>query len=403
MTTPKHTSNRFAIAGFARNGGDDSYARVLENYGLLDFYALGTRRGTKTVPRERTKLQPIFGLLNYMAAVTLPVYQAESFRFRLFGLFDRWTRSLLQPGQNLLVGTAFAPGAMRWVRQHGGLAFLQSWTSHPEEFWHLLEDEQRRWHSRYPPVSRYYQERALESVAAADFACVPSSFAARSFVKYGFAPERLLFCPLWVNLDLFQPAPGPRAADRPFTILHTGGLSLRKGAPYLLEAFRLIRKEVPNAVLRVKRDIRNDAVDILRRNSDLPLEWMGYVPVEEHIRRYQTSDLLLFPSIEDGFAYVVAEALACGLPVITTPNTGASDLIQPGVNGEVVPIRDPQALAQAALKWWERIRAGEQIGGFKELKERLSFEKFEETFVDHLARLKIFIDEQTNTRPNSGH
>jgi len=121
----------------------------------------------------------------------------------------------------------------------------------------------------------------------------------------------------------------------------------------------------------------------------LPLEWSGYVDFAGHVRRYQTSDLMLFPSVEDGFALVVAEALACGLPVITTPNTGASDLIRPGENGEIVPICDPKALAEAALKWWERIRAGERIGRFDELKDRLSFQKFEETFIGHLTRLGI--------------
>ena len=157
----------------------------------------------------------------------------------------------------------------------------------------------------------------------------------------------------------------------------------------MLEAFRLIRKEVPNAVLRVKRHIRNDVVHVLRRNADLPLEWSGYLDFAGHVRLYQTSDLMLFPSVEDGFALVVAEALACGLPVITTPNTGASDLIRPGENGEIVPIRDPQALAQAALKWWDRIRAGERSGGLEELKSRLSSQRFEDTFVGHLARLGI--------------
>jgi len=218
---------------------------------------------------------------------------------------------------------------------------------------------------------------------------VSSTFVRQSFLKRGFDPKRLLFCPYPVNLELFQPAAEPRPAQRPFTILHTGGLSLRKGAPYLLEAFRLIRKEVPNAVLRVRRDIRNDAADILRRYSDLPIEWSGSLSLAEHVRRYQTSDLFLFPSVEDGFAQVVAEALACGLPVVTTHNTGASDLIDPGTNGEVLPIREPQALAQAALKWWDRIRAGQRIGGFDELKNRLSFQRFETTCIGHLAVLGI--------------
>ncbi|MCU0783288.1 MAG: glycosyltransferase [Verrucomicrobia bacterium] len=378
----------FAVACFLRSA-DDNFARALENHGLLDFYALGTRRGTKVVSPEHTRLQPLFGLLNYVAGRTLPVYQAESLRFRSFGLFDRWARSLLRPGHHLLTAYAFANGSMRWVQQHGGRAFLDAWTSHPEEFCNLLTEEQQRWGSRYPPVSRYYQDRAVDSVNVADYIFTSSTFVRQSFLKRGFDPERLLFCPYPVDLSLYRPASEPRPAQRPFTILHTGGLSLRKGAPYLLEAFRLIRNEVTNAVLRVRRHIRNDAVDILRRYADLPIEWSESLSLEGHVRRYQTSDLLLFPSVEDGFAQVVAEALACGLPVVTTPNTGAADLIHPGVNGEVAPIREPEALAHAALKWWERIRAGERIGGFEELKRRLSFQEFEAKFIGHLARLGI--------------
>lgn len=378
----------FAMACFSRCG-DDNFARVLENHGLLDFYALGTRRGTKGVSPEHTRLQPIFGLLNYLAAVTLPVYQSESFRFRLFGLFDLWTQSLLKHGQHFLTGYAFANGAMRRVKKNGGLAFLDAWTSHPQEFWSLLTEEQQRWGSRHLPVSRYYQDRTMESVMVADYICTSSTFVRQSFLKRGFDPKRLLFCPYSVDLSVYQPTLEPRPANRPFTILHVGGLSLRKGAPYLLEAFRLVRKEVPNAVLRVKRDLRNDVLDVLRRNADLPIEWSGNLDLAEHVRRYQTSDLLLFPSIEDGFAFVVAEAMACGLPVVTTCNTGASDLIRHGENGEVVPIRDPQALAQAALKWWDLIRTGERIGHQDELKERLSFQKFAETFIGHLTRIGI--------------
>jgi len=376
------------MACFGRSG-DDNYARALENHGLLEFYALGTRRGVRGVPPERTRLQPLFGLANYIFARTLPTYQAESLRFRTFGLFDRWAQSLLTPGRHFFSGYAFAPGAMRKARRHGGLAILDAWTSHPLEFWELLTDEQKIWNSKYLPVSRYYQELVIQSVAEADYVCVASNFVRNSFLKRGYPAEKLLFSPYPVDLNVFKPAPEPRPANRPFTIVHTGGLSMRKGAPYLFEAFRLIRKEVPDAVLRIKRHLRDEVNDIVRKNSDLPIEWSGNLDLPDHVRRYQTSDLLLFPSIEDGFAFVVAEALACGLPVVTTPNTGASDLVQSGVNGDVVPIRNAPALAEAALKWWERLRKGECIGGRAELVERLSVQRFEENFIAHLARIGI--------------
>lgn len=376
------------MACFARSG-DDAFARALERHGLLDFYALGTRRGVRGIPPERTILQPAFGLLNYIGACTLPSFQSESFRFRLFPWFDRWARSLLHPGQHLFTGYAFAPRAMRWTKEHGGLAFLDAWTSHPDEFWELLTEEQRRWNSPYLPVSRFYQDLVLQSVEAADYVCTSSTFVRRSFLKRGFDPGRLLFCPYAIDLQVYQPAAEERPAKRPFTLLHTGGLSLRKGAPYLFQAFELILKEVPDAVLRIKRHVRNDVEEIVRRYSHLPIEWSGNLSLADHVRRYQSSDLLLFPSIEDGFALVVAEALACGVPVITTTNTGASDLIQPGENGEVVAIRDPRALADAALKWWDLIRSGKKIGGQEALKHRLSEQTFDSNFIGHLRRLGV--------------
>ena len=379
---------RFAIACFGRSG-DDNFARALENHGLLDFYALGTRRGARGIPPEHTRLQPLFGLADYIFARTLPTFTAESLRFRTYGLFDRWAQSLLRPGHHFFTGYAFAPGAMQKARKQGGLAFLDAWTSHPEEFWTLLTEEQKIWNSKYPPVSHYYQDRVVKSVQAADYICVSSNFIKNSFLKHGFPEEKLLRCPYPVDLATFTPLAEPRPANRPLTILHTGGLSLRKGAPYLFEAFRLIRKEVPSAILRVKHNVRDEANDIVRRNSDLPIEWLEGVDLPHHVRRIQTSDIFLFPSIEDGFAFALAEALACGLPVVTTPNVGASDLVQPGVNGEIVPIRDPRALADAALKWWERIRQGGRICGSDDLKQRLSFQQFENNFIGHLNRLGI--------------
>jgi len=375
------------MACFGRSG-DDHFARALENHGLLDFYALGTRRGARGIPPEHTRLQPLFGLANFIFARTFSTYRGESMRFRTFGLFDRWAQSLLTPGQHFFTGYAFAPGAMRKTRVNGGMAFMDAWTSHPAEFWELLSEEQKIWKSKFLPVSRYYQDLVVKSVEAADYICIPSNFTRNSFLKRGYPKEKILFCPYPLDLSAFSPPAEPRPADRPFTIMHTGGLTLRKGAPYLLEAFRLIRKEVPNAVFRVSRMIRDDAKPIIEKYSDLPIQWDD-LDFPEHVRRYQTSDLLIFPSIEDGFAFVVAEALASGLPVITTTNTGASDLVQPGINGEVVPIRDPRALADGALKWWERLRKGERAGGIDSLAQQLSVRTFENTFIGHLARLGI--------------
>jgi alpha-maltose-1-phosphate synthase len=391
---------RFAMAGFARSG-IDNFALALEKNGLLDFYALGTRKGAPGIPPEHTRLQPAFGLVNMLLHETFSDFRAESCRFRLFPLFDRWVRGHLQPGQHFFAACSYGNRCMARVKEQGGLAFADAGNAHPAEFWKLLSEEQQRWESPCLPVSPFYRELTLGSVAVANYITTPSTFVRNSFLKQGFAPERLLLSPYPVDLGMFRPASEARPRHRPFTIVHVGGLTLRKGAPYLLEAFKLIRKEVPDAVLRAKHHVREDTKALLARYKDLPIEWSGKLALPEHVRRYQTSDLLLFPSVEDGFAFVVAEALACGLPVVTTTNTGASDLIRPGENGEVVPIRDPEALAKAALKWWDRIRAGERVGGREHLERKLSFEQFEETFMNHLERIGLDTGRPRSSRCSS--
>jgi len=78
--------------------------------------------------------------------------------------------------------------------------------------------------------------------------------------------------------------------------------------------------------------------------------------------------------------------MACGLQVVLTPNTGANDFVQPGINGEIVPIRDSQATADAILKCWERARRG-PAPQLADLRPKLSFETFAKTFLTQLSNL----------------
>ena len=382
----------FVVASFARCG-HDNFARVLEKHGLLNFYALGTRRGTQGVSPAHTRLNPAFGLMSYALARSLPAFQAESMRFRLYPLFDRWVKSLLRPGQPLIASYAFANSALKWARAHGGVTFIDAQNSHPRVFWNLLTEEQKRWKSPYPPVARQYNQRGLESVEQSDYVFAPSTFVRDSFLEQGMEPGRVLLYTLPLNLNWFKPAEADRPESRPLTLLNTGALCLRKGTPYLLEAFRLIRKKEPRAVLRLSQTIRDDAKEALRQYADLPIDWAPYFNLtveaqrQRYLERLQTSDIFVFPSIEDGFGFVVAEAMACGLPVITTKNTGAADLVLPGENGEIVPMRNPEAIAEAVLKWWSLLQEGKRLQNLQRTHDLLSFETFEKTIMNHLANI----------------
>ncbi len=190
----------FVVAAFSRTA-TDHFARALENNRLLAFYALGTRRGAQGVSPEHTRLKPIFGLLNYAAARTLPTFTAESLRFRLFPAYDRWVKSLLRPGQHLLTSVAFVNKCQKWVRDNGGLVFVDSGCSHPRTFWRVLTEEQKLWKSPYPPVARHFNLRGEESADSGDYIFAESTFVRDSFIEQGTDPKRIFVCTLPLNID----------------------------------------------------------------------------------------------------------------------------------------------------------------------------------------------------------
>jgi glycosyltransferase involved in cell wall biosynthesis len=362
----------------------DNYARALEKEELLRFIALGTRRGTSDVPSERTRLNPSIGLLTYAAAKTLSPFAAESFRFRLLPWFDRWVLKHLHSSDHIISSYGYANECFKFVRAHGGKTFVDAGNSHPQNFWETISEEHRRWKCSQPPVSPFWHRRSMSMLEDVDFVLSPSSFVTRSFLERGFAPERILKTVYPVDLTSFQPATTERPHKRLLTVTSTGSLSLRKGSPYLLEAFRIVRKSVPDARLLLTRVVEGSMKDILPKYSDLNIEWSPPLAHPQLAERLRGADIFVLPSLEEGLARTGIEALACGLPIVVTPNTGINDWITPGQNGEVVPIRDPQAIADAILKWSDRVRSTAPRQSMLPRPEEFSFAHFKENFIDQL-------------------
>jgi glycosyltransferase involved in cell wall biosynthesis len=282
----------------------------------------------------------------------------------------------------------YANSSFKFVRQHGGKTFVDAGNSHIENFWEILTEEQRRWKSPYPPVSRFWYERSRAMLADVSYVLSPSSYVSRSYLARGYKPEQILRNVYPVDLSRFQPEPHSRK-ERPLTIINTGSLSLRKGTPYLLEAFALVHRKHPSARLLLTRDVREDAKPILRRYQDLPIDWSPGLPHDQLVERLRSADVYVLPSLEEGLARAALEAMACGLQVVLTPNSGANDFIEPGVNGEVVPIRDAAGTAEAILKCYERSRKGVLPLNLGELQQKLSFETFAGEFMSQLRALKL--------------
>jgi alpha-maltose-1-phosphate synthase len=97
--------------------------------------------------------------------------------------------------------------------------------------------------------------------------------------------------------------------------------------------------------LAVVGGVAHDLEPLLRRFDDARISYRPPVSRAELPAVYRAADVLVFPSLNDAFGLVMLEAMACGLPVIATDHSGAVDVIRDGVDGFVVPARDPAAIA----------------------------------------------------------
>jgi glycosyltransferase involved in cell wall biosynthesis len=155
----------------------------------------------------------------------------------------------------------------------------------------------------------------------------------------------LLQIPLGVNVEKFRPV-----AREPgvFRILYAGRLELLKGVHYLLQSFSELK--LPNAELWLVGQVLPEMEPILEQFASDRVRVIGSVPHSDLPRYYQHADAFVFPTLNDAFGLVLLEAMASGLPVITTENSAGPDVIDEAIDGFVVPIRSVEALKER-LHW----------------------------------------------------
>jgi glycosyltransferase involved in cell wall biosynthesis len=81
--------------------------------------------------------------------------------------------------------------------------------------------------------------------------------------------------------------------------------------------------------------------------------WISSLPHHEILAEMRRHDVFVFPSLFEGLALVQGEAISQGLPVITTPNSGGTDILRDGIDGFIVPIRDPEAITARLMELYQ--------------------------------------------------
>lgn len=138
--------------------------------------------------------------------------------------------------------------------------------------------------------------------------------------------------------------PSQRASGGPIKLLFAGHLAQRKGIADLIMALDLLEVDW-QLTLAGPCPVHLPGM-LSAFLADERVSWLGVVPHSTLLEHMTRAHVFVFPSIVEGFGMVITEALSCGLPVITTPHTAGPDILDEGVDGFIVPIRNPSAIAE---------------------------------------------------------
>ncbi len=240
------------------------------------------------------------------------------------------------------------------AKRLGAITVLESAMMHPRRWQRevLLECERfgvrpRDCDTLLPSLLIRRLEREYQT---ADRIVVPSSTARRSFEEEGVTNVDVVLP--GVNEKLFRPLERTQLelnqSHKKFRVCYTGRVELAKGVLYLLEAWK--RLQLRDAELILIGEVRPELKSALRQYADQSITFTGFLPPERVAEIVRSCSLFVFPSLHEGFALAILEAMASGLPVVATEDSGAKDCITEGVNGFLVQTRQVTDMA-ARIDW----------------------------------------------------
>jgi len=327
------------------------YAQELFHTGMLQSFVSGVSRfaphgglpeiGGKLVRADLLQNVYLAGLkARFPKAITNELAHLSKIHI------DRVCRSLADQTDLFLHYSGCGLETARRVRGAGGISIVEAVNSHVLYQEQIMREEYHRLGLRWRPFHGRETKRRLLEYEEADRILVPSEFVRKSFVAQGFHQDKIIKVPYPIRsvvggADRF---PRDRKPDDVFRILFVGSVSLRKGVRYLIEAFgkwNHPRKEL----WIVGPMIHPNGLEGLSIPEGV--SFRGVLKGPELQNTYHNASVFCLPTLEEGLALVLGEALGNALPIFTTDHSGAEDLMTHGKEGVITGIRDSQALCSA--------------------------------------------------------
>jgi len=234
------------------------------------------------------------------------------------------------------------------------------------------------WEDLDPVRHEFFSSDVL--LTKSDFFVCPSEAVRDDLIlNRGVKPECAAVVPYGANVRFLEKTPAPNRGR----VLFAGTAELRKGIHYLAMASEKLAHRTSGLEFRVAGNVsRAVALQPLCR----PLNFLGRVPRDRMHEELRTADVFVLPSLAEGSAEVTYEALAAGVPVITTKSAGS--VVRDGIDGRIVPERDPDALANAIQELVEDRTLRDRMAiAARERATNFTWERYGERLIPCLQRV----------------
>jgi glycosyltransferase involved in cell wall biosynthesis len=318
------------------------------------------------VPKDRIHSLPHYEALQRILG-HLPdwVPKIDNFDYLIKKGFEKSAANHISKNDDLFVGlSGVSEKGIEKSKELGVTPIIERGSSHVEYQRKLLKEEEDRIGVNIDMPSKRYIGKEKREYEKCDLIVVPSKFVKRSFLEYGFKESEIYNIPFGVDIEEFSSI---EKKDDVFRVVFAGQMMLRKGVHYLLKAFSEL--DLPNSELLLIGSKRPE-IDPYFEKYNSCFRFVGHKPQNELYKYYSQGTVFAMCSIEEGLAMVQPQAMACGLPLICTPNTGGGDLIREGKEGFIVPIRDVDALKEKIHWCYENRDECAEMG--RKAKERVS-------------------------------
>ncbi len=320
---------------------------------------------------------------------------AEAAMFRRDTDFDAWVSRRFAAESDAFWGfQGSCLNSLQAARQAGRLAVCEFATAHVTTAIRILATEAERHPEWADTISNFrfpdwYRQRLEQEPREADVCIAASGFTAASLREVGVPKEAIALLPLAADLDQFRFA--PRDVRGPLKVLFVGGIGQRKGIKYLLDAVRQLAS--PQIELRLLGPLPADAKPL--ESYGQWFEYLGRTDQAGVVEQMHRADVLVLPSVFEGFGLVIVEAMATGMPVIASTHSCAPEVIRDGVDGFVLQPDDVAGLAEK-LHWCATNR-GQLVAMGQSAAERA--QAF--SWVAHRERLRVLCHDLAARRQQS--